>query len=201
MGENEGMPARRVQSDPSPAGATYVALLRGINVGKARPVAMDDLRRALEALGYTSVSTLLRSGNAVFAAPETDPALLGAAISAALSEGFDMDIGVVVRSAVELEAIIVANPLPEAAADSTNLHVLFLAEPLTAQTRESIEADDYTPDDVRCAERELYVWYRRGMSGSKTSERLGRKLRSHTGTATDRNWNTVGKLAAMTRQP
>jgi uncharacterized protein (DUF1697 family) len=39
------------------------------------------------------------------------------------------------------------------------------------------------------------------MSGSKTSERLGRKLRSHTGTATDRNWNTVGKLAAMLRQP
>ena len=44
----------------------YVALLRGINVGKAKRIAMADLRALLEGLGYTHVKTVLNSGNAVF---------------------------------------------------------------------------------------------------------------------------------------
>src|ERR1043165_6840469 len=44
----------------------YVALFRGINVGKAKRIAMADLRKLLEKLGYTAVATLLNSGNAIF---------------------------------------------------------------------------------------------------------------------------------------
>ena len=48
------------------AATRYVALLRGINVGKAKRVAMADLREVIESLGYTNARTLLNSGNAVF---------------------------------------------------------------------------------------------------------------------------------------
>lgn len=44
----------------------YVALLRGINVGRAKRVAMADLRALVEGLGFHSVRTLLNSGNVVF---------------------------------------------------------------------------------------------------------------------------------------
>ena len=46
----------------------FVALLRGVNVGKAKRVPMAELRDLLSSLGYTGVATLLNSGNAVFRA-------------------------------------------------------------------------------------------------------------------------------------
>ena len=42
---------------------TWIALLRGVNVGRAKRVAMADLRSLLEGLGCTEVRTLLNSGN------------------------------------------------------------------------------------------------------------------------------------------
>jgi len=45
----------------------WVALLRGINVGKAKRVGMADLRTVVEELGYTDVKTVLATGNIVLA--------------------------------------------------------------------------------------------------------------------------------------
>jgi uncharacterized protein (DUF1697 family) len=52
----------------------YVALLRGINVGGNKRVSMTRLREMLQGLGYTGVTTLLQSGNAVFTCKEKHPA-------------------------------------------------------------------------------------------------------------------------------
>jgi uncharacterized protein (DUF1697 family) len=49
--------------------SVHVALLRGINVGKAKRIAMGDLRAIVEKLGYGDVRTLLNSGNVVFSVP------------------------------------------------------------------------------------------------------------------------------------
>ena len=62
---------------------TFVALLRGVNVGKAKRVPMAELRALLSGLGYTGVATLLNSGNAVFHAPRGTPAKHSADIAAA----------------------------------------------------------------------------------------------------------------------
>jgi len=67
---------------------------------------------------------------------------------------------------------------------------------LTSVEREAIEAADFGSDEVRLARREIYVWYRNGMSGSDTAARLGKLVRT---LATDRNWNTVEKLLTMAR--
>ena len=65
--------------------STYVALLRGINVGKAKRIAMADLRALLEDLGHTDVVTLLNSGNVVFRSGRKIPAKIAAEIAAAIA--------------------------------------------------------------------------------------------------------------------
>jgi uncharacterized protein (DUF1697 family) len=176
----------------------YAALLRGINVGRARQVAMADLRDIVESTGYQGARTLLRSGNVVFAAPLEDAVEVASTLERAIEARLSMRVHVVVRSAQELAAVVAANPLPHAAHDGAHLHVMFLALPLTAPERTALEPAQFLPDEVRLAEREIYVWYRAGMSGSKTAEQLARRVKSP---ATDRNWNTVAKLLSLAREP
>ena len=180
-----------------PKGSTrYVALLRGINVGRAKPVAMAELRAEVEAVGFGDVRTVLRSGNVVFSGKYEEPDRHARAIETAIEQRFGMHVGVVIRTAEELAAVIAANPIREAAGDGSNLHVMFLHEPLSSGERERIEPRQFEPDVVRLADREVYVWYRNGMSGSKTAVQLDRGIRT---LVTDRNWNTVRKLDALTQ--
>jgi uncharacterized protein (DUF1697 family) len=85
-----------------------VALLRGINVGKAKRIAMADLRALIEGLGYTDVRTLLNSGNVVFSASRGATAAIAAAIEKAIVARFGFSAAVVVVTAKELEAIVAA---------------------------------------------------------------------------------------------
>ena len=48
----------------------YVALLRGLNVGRARPLPMEALRALFAEAGASSVESFIQSGNVVFAAEE-----------------------------------------------------------------------------------------------------------------------------------
>ena len=90
----------------------FVALLRGINVGRGNRVAMADLRGLLERLGYHHVSTLLNSVNAVFSAPAKSGARAEAAISRALAAELGVSVPVIVKSAAQFDLIVSANPDP-----------------------------------------------------------------------------------------
>jgi len=195
-GGNDALRRRKEALTQPQAPTRYVALLRGINVGRAKPVGMADLKAEIEALGFGDVRTLLRSGNVVFSGKRKDAEDLARTLEHAIEQRFEMKVGVVVRTAAELEAIVEENPIPEAASEGSNLHVMFLAQPLPAAERDRIEPAQFEPDVVRIADLEVYVWYRNGMSGSKTAEQLDRRIRT---LVTDRNWNTVGKLLALTR--
>ena len=83
-----------------------VALLRGINVGKAKRVAMADLRKLFSDLGYGDVRTVLNSGNVVFKSTAQSAAGCAAAIARSLAERFEFDVPVVVKSAKELNAVL-----------------------------------------------------------------------------------------------
>ncbi len=104
-----------------------VALLRGINVGVAKRIAMADLRAVYEGLGYTRVATLLNSGNVVFssdAAP--DPAVVRAAVRAATG----VDSEVVLLDGDTVRRIAADNPLRRPGRDPRRLSVAFAAAPL-----------------------------------------------------------------------
>src|SRR4051794_6874767 len=166
-----------------------VALLRGINLGAKRRIAMADLRALLGELGYKDVRTVLASGNAVFTAPK---AKVRETLEAALAERFGMQIDVVVRTMDELRAVVDADPFGDAVDNPTRYFVAFLdGKPRAARLAE-LDEDDFAPDRFAAGEREIYVWCPDGMQNSRLMKALGKP--GLAGTATVRNWATVNKL-------
>src|SRR6476620_6635125 len=96
---------------------TYVALLRGVNVGMGKRVPMAEFRQLLSGLGYTNVSTLLNSGNAVFRTAAASRATLASDIAAAISRKLGLEVTVVVKSAKDIASVVAENPLAPAPAD------------------------------------------------------------------------------------
>src|SRR5262245_6634487 len=107
----------------------HVALLRGINVGRAKRIAMADLRTLVEGLGYTDVRTLLNSGNVVFTIRGTPKSEPGPRIEKALESKLGITSRVTVLTAAEVEAIIEENPLVRVAKDHSRLLIAVLNDP------------------------------------------------------------------------
>src|SRR5688572_14766042 len=108
---------------------TYVALLRGINVGKNKRVAMADLRAVIEYLGYADARTLLNSGNAVFSSGRALRRNAAEELREALVKKTGVSSRFTLRSAAELDEIVRANPLVEQASDHTRLFAAFVTDP------------------------------------------------------------------------
>lgn len=173
----------------------YVALLRGINVGKHNRIAMADLRELVERVGYTDVRTHLNSGNVVFSGPSGENRRIAAEIEDAIRKELGMDVPVVVRSANEIREIVKNNPFQDHAADHKTLHVSFLSatpDPEAVKALATIERGD---DDYRVIGDNVYLHYPNKLTGAVfMPDGLDKALNV---TATSRNWRTVTKLAAM----
>jgi uncharacterized protein (DUF1697 family) len=170
----------------------YVALLRGINVGKAKQVDMPRLRKVLTARGHGEVLTHLRSGNVVLDSP-MDEARLAADVSTAIKEEFGLDVPVVVRTVRELAAVVAADPLGEVSTDSSRYSVTFLpVEPDAARVKALPPAEG---GEYRVKGRELYLWLPDGMMKSPMGTWKWDTLLGVAGT--NRNWNTVTRLAEL----
>ena len=174
---------------------TYVGLLRGINVGGNKMVAMAELREMVTALGFTDVKTLLQSGNVVFRGPAKATAKLESQLEAALEKRFGMNVDFHVRTADEWRAVIDANPFPaEAKKDPSHLLVTCFKAPLDKANVKAVQAAITGPETLHADGRHLYMVFPDGIGKSKAPVIVGRTLRAY-GTA--RNWNTVLKLAAL----
>lgn len=174
---------------------TCVALLRGINVGKAKRVAMADLRELLEGLGYTDVRTLLNSGNAVFRAPGSRAD--AGAIEAAIVARFGFSAAVVTHTAAELDAIVAENPLPQAESDPSRFLVAFVASSDALAAAGPLADQSWTPEALAVGPRAAYVWCANGIAVSELVPALSRATRN---AITTRNWATVLKLQALARR-
>ena len=174
------------------AGTRYVALLRGINVGKNKRVPMPGLRDALQAAGYTDVRTLLISGNVVLEPPkDRGPDSVADDVSRVVRDGWGHDVRVVVRTADELGAVVAASPVavPD---NGSRFFVAFLSR---RPSRRIADPTDIGDDGWWAADREIYVWCPEGLLKSPAMEYLnGLRLGVD---VTVRNWNTVTKLAAL----
>jgi len=174
----------------------HVALLRGINVGKAKRIAMADLRAIVESLGHAHVRTLLNSGNVVFDATRGTPAALAQALRAALREGAALDCEVVVKSAAELAAAIAEHPLRGHANDDARLLVMFVQDAATLAELAPLQGQDWSPEAFATSPHAAWLWCADGVIESRLAKAAGKVLRER-GTA--RNWATVCKLDAMAR--
>lgn len=176
---------------------TFVALLRGINVGKAKRVPMAEFRSLLSGLGYTHVVTLLNSGNAVFRAATGAPAKHAADIAAAIQGRLKVDVAVIVKSARELAAIVAENPIKVAASEHSRFLVGFVQDTKALRALTTLEPIVVPPEQFAVGARVAYLLCARGILDSKAGAALLGKARSP---ATTRNWATVLKLHALAIQ-
>jgi len=173
---------------------THVALLRGINVGKAKRVSMAELRALVEGLGYRDVRTLLNSGNVVFTAPRVAPATAAARIEAAIARELGVASRVTVLAAAELAAAVAGNPLAAGDRNPSRLLVSILADPADRRRLDSLAGEDWSPELLALGPRAAYLWCPEGVLASRAAEAIGRALGD---AVTTRNWATMTKLAAL----
>lgn len=171
-----------------------VALLRGINVGRAKRVAMADLRAVVEGLGYGEVRTVLNSGNLVFSAPGEAADRAAQRIEAALPDALGVSSKVTGLNAEALAAIVAENPLMIGVGSPSRLMVVFLARAAERSKLDSLVGCDWSPDALGLGSRAAYLWCPQGFLVSRLAEAAGRALGP---SATTRNWGTVMKLHAL----
>ena len=174
---------------------TYVALLRGINLGDHNKLAMRDLEATCAALGWTEVATYLRSGNVVFQATRAKPDALGDALADALAEQHGYDVPTLVRTARELAAIASSNPLLGRGADPERCHVTFLATPPAKATVAAVDPAAGRGDEFVVVGREVYLHCPNGYGRSPLANPFWE--RRFATVATTRNWRTVNALVEM----
>jgi uncharacterized protein (DUF1697 family) len=163
----------------------YAVLLRGINVGSAKRVAMADLRGLLEDAGYTDVRTHLNSGNVILSGTSAPVRR----IEQAITERTGLDVRCVVLTAKQLRAIVDGHPFPDVATNGSRMMVHVLgAEPDPDKLADAIALD---PDNARPGPRVIYQWCPDGLlKAPPVTDKLGVFV-------TARNWNTIAKLDAL----
>ncbi|MHC5212709.1 MAG: DUF1697 domain-containing protein [Planctomycetota bacterium] len=175
-----------------------IALLRGINVGRAKRIAMADLRALFEELGFGDVRTLLNSGNVVFEAGRRGNRGIASSVEAAIVERFGFEVAVVVLSDKELDVVIAENALADVAADPSRLLVAFVKQAAALGEAEALLPESWKPDALAVGSKAAYLWCADGVLQSQLAEAFSRA----TGHAsTNRNWATVLKLQDAAAKP
>jgi uncharacterized protein (DUF1697 family) len=173
---------------------TYIALLRGVNVGGARKLPMKELVPALEELGLDDVVTYIQSGNVVFRAKPGAKAKLVTQVEKQIEKRFGLDVTVMLRTPGELAKVIDANPFGD---DAANVHVAFLDGKPAAAAVKKLDPDRSPPDEFAVHGTEVYLHFPNGYGRTKLGgDYLERTLGVR---ATARNWRTVTKMLELAR--
>ena len=176
---------------------TWIALLRGINVGTAKRIAMADLRAMVEDAGFARARTLLNSGNVVFEGPDTASAMsIAATLEAALERRAGFRAHIVVIDAPTLDAIVAGCTLGTLADNPSRLLVGFLQDSSRLALLTGQAAADWTPEALAVGRHAVYVWAPNGVVESRALEAVGRTLGP---VVTTRNWATTLKVQAACR--
>ena len=170
----------------------YVVLLRGINLGKARQVAMPRLREVLTERGHLEVRTHLRSGNVILDSPLGEKKL-AADVRGAIEAEFGFEVPVVIRTGGEIAAVVTDDPFATEATDPARYLVTFMAEEPPKDKVDALPKADV--GDYLVRGRELYLWLPDGIQNTPLASWKWDQLLGVPGTA--RNWNTVTKLAEL----
>ncbi|WP_125766720.1 DUF1697 domain-containing protein [Lapidilactobacillus wuchangensis] len=178
---------------------TYLALLRGVNVGGKNRVVMATLKAAFEQHGFTNVRTYLNSGNVVFTTEETPLTELTNACTEIIAAVFDLMITVTVISGADLLAALMKRPAWWQVDSAAKHNAIFVIAPTTtAEVIESVGAAKPEYEQVAAVDQ-LIFWSAplKTFSRTRWSKVVGSKYYDR---ITIRNANTVLKLAALIAQ-
>ncbi|TMV42658.1 DUF1697 domain-containing protein [Paenibacillus mesophilus] len=174
---------------------TYIALLRGINVGGKNKIKMAELKSALEAIGLGRVQTYIQSGNVVFESGE-EADLLRGRIEREIKQTFGIPAAVILRTAAELERIVTDCPFAaDALSEGESLQVCLLTEAPSQEKVDRLSEGKSEIDEYRVQGREIYLLFRQSVLDSKLAANIPKLGDS----ATTRNWSTINKLHFMAR--
>lgn len=171
-----------------------IALLRGINVGKARRIAMAELRALLSREGYQDVRTLLNTGNIVFTPPRGSRGDHAGRIATIIAAGLGISVPVTVLGAAELAEALAVNPLAAVADNPSRLLVAVLNDPASRKVLMPLTRQAWAPEALALGRRVAYVWCSNGISASALFVAVDRLLKDG---ITSRNWTTMERLLAL----
>jgi len=174
---------------------TYIALLRGINVGGKHKLPMKDLVQIVSDCRCTGARTYIQSGNVVFRAPRAGAQELPALIAKQIEGRFGFAAPIVLRNRKELARVVRDNPFIKAGVPENALHVYFLADAPSAEAVKSLDSNRSAPDAFRVIGREVYLNLPNGMARTKLTNAYFDSRLSTVSTA--RNWATVKTLLEM----
>ena len=173
---------------------TFIALLRGINVGGNNRLPMKELVTILAGLGLRHVKTYIQSGNVVFQSDRTHTNELSQEITAAIGKSHGFAPYVLILAAQALQAAITANPFPEGETEPKSLHLFFMdatPQKLNWETLERVKAPN---ERYQLIDNVFYLHTPDGIGRSKLAEVIGKGWGVN---ITARNWRTVTTIMAM----
>jgi uncharacterized protein (DUF1697 family) len=165
----------------------HIALLRAVNLGSHKKVSMSDLKALFVDLGFADAKTLLQSGNVVFDS-KTTGAKLEKQLEDAARKTLKLDTEFMVRTAKQWDEIIKRNPFPKEAKSDPG-HLVLMA--CKDKPPKDLKITGAKRERVEVAGKDIYIVYPDGIGVSRL------KIGGVVGTG--RNWNTVLKLAALTK--
>jgi uncharacterized protein (DUF1697 family) len=174
---------------------SYVALLRGVNVGGKNLLPMKELAVLCREVGCEDVRTYIQSGNVLFRARSGEAEEVAVRVRDEILARFGIRSPVVVRSAGEMRRVLQGNPFIAAGAPEDALYVLFLADEPSAERVASLDPKRSAVDAFAVVGREVYLHLPGGAANTKLTNAYfdGRLATVSTG----RNWRTVKTLTEM----
>jgi uncharacterized protein (DUF1697 family) len=175
--------------------STYIALLRGINVGGKNVIKMAALRAHFEAWGARNVRTYMQCGNVVFTHRDAKSAALQVSLQKHLAAALGYAAPTLLKAAKELAAIARANPFPATLPKlGSHMYVCFFERAPNASAIAAIQPHLSADERLLIKGDAGYAYYANGLGRAKLSSTvIERKL----GMATLRNWNTVSALLEL----
>jgi uncharacterized protein (DUF1697 family) len=173
---------------------TYVALLRGINVGSKNRIKMDELIYLFKQLNFTSIQTYIQSGNVLFQTDKNIPSSeVQTKIETILKEKLKNDIPVILRTKIQWREIYLLNPFYKRNDYNNNTYVSFLEKDSSISEQKLI--DSFPNEEFIIQNNEIYLWCEKGYSETKLSNNaIEKKLKIK---STTRNWKTISEINAL----
>lgn len=180
---------------------TYIALLRGINVGGKNIIRMAELKKSFEDTGLSEVKTYIQSGNVLFKSNKEHKELKEI-IEHKIKTSFGFPVAVVLRTADEMEKIISNCPFSmeeireaESSTDTECLYVSLLNKIPLSKNIDIFNNYRSESDDYRIVGRDVFLLFRHSIRNSKLAGNLNKLDAS----ATVRNWKTLNKLVELAK--
>ena len=160
-------------------------------MGRAKRVAMGDLRALVERLGFSDVRTLLNSGNVVFTGDVAKTLEIARRIEEALVKRVGVSSATVVLTGDEVQTIVDDLPGWKSATNPSRLLVAVTPGAADCRRLGALTRQQWAPEAVAAGKRAAYLWCPEGVIASSLAEAVGRLLGDR---VTMRNWATIVKL-------